>query len=189
MSSGAGNRGNALLVLALCFFGSALLRAGDVVAALPDRHRADAGPAATGAGAPAPDEPDAGTLVAELRQRRAALAEREAKLDERAQMLEMIEERLRDRLSELEAAQRKLEATAALVDDAAGKDVRHLVAMYEQMKPKQAGQIFNAMDPTFAAGFLGQMNAPSAALILANMDAEKAYSVSLLLAGRNVDRP
>jgi flagellar motility protein MotE (MotC chaperone) len=77
----------------------------------------------------------------------------------------------------------------ALVDDAAGKDVRHLVAMYEQMKPKQAGQIFNAMDPTFAAGFLGQMNAPSAALILANMDAEKAYSVSLLLAGRNVDRP
>jgi flagellar motility protein MotE (MotC chaperone) len=33
------------------------------------------------------------------------------------------------------------------------------------------------------------MNAPSAALILANMDAEKAYSVSLLLAGRNVDRP
>ena len=44
------------------------------------------------------------------------------------------------------------------------------------------------MAPEFAAGFLGQMGAVPAALILANMEAEKAYAVSLLLAGRNVER-
>ena len=81
-----------------------------------------------------------------------------------------------------------LAETAALVDDAAGRDGRHLADMYRQMKPKQAGRIFNAMAPEFAAGFLGQMGAVSAAQILANMEAEKAYAVSLLLAGRNVGR-
>lgn len=186
MRSGVGNRGNALLILAVCFFGSALMRAGDVVAALPDRQAAGGVPAAEAARHP-PEQPGAGTLAAELLQRRADLTEREAKLDERAQMLEIIEARLRERLAELESAQRKLAATAVVVDDAASKDVRHLAAMYEQMKPKNAGHIFDAMDPTFAAGFLGQMNAPAAALILANMNAEKAYSVSLMLAGRNVD--
>ena len=46
----------------------------------------------------------------------------------------------------------------------------------------------NGMAPEFAAGCLGQMGAVSAAQILANMEAEKAYAVSLLLAGRNVGR-
>lgn len=187
-------RGNALLVLAICFFASGLVRAGDVVAALPERGgstdpvSAPADPEAT----PTPSGPasgaEAGALAAELRRRLDDLLRREAELDERAKTLELVESRLRDRLDELKEAQRKLEQTAELVDDAAGKDVRHLAAMYEQMKPKQAGQIFNQMDPKFAAGFLGQMNASAAALILSSMDAEKAYSVSLLLAGRNVER-
>ena len=60
--------------------------------------------------------------------------------------------------------------------------------MYRQMKPKQAAQIFDQMPPSFAAGFLGEMAPESAALIMANMDAERAYAVSLLLAGRNVGR-
>lgn len=193
MKTGPGNRGNALLVLALCFLLSGVLRTGEVIAALPERHGAVGGAGAAAgpeaAQAAGPDHPAAvGALVSELRQRRAALAEREAKLEARAQMLDLVEARLRARLAELETVQRKLESTAALVDDAAGKDVRHLAAMYEQMKPKQAGQLFDAMDPAFAAGFLGAMNAPAAALIMANMDAGKAYSVSLLLAGRNVDR-
>ena len=61
--------------------------------------------------------------------------------------------------------------------------------MYQQMKPKQAGQIFNEMAASFAAGFIAEMRPDAAALVLANMDATKAYAVSLLIAGRNLKQP
>lgn len=179
----------ALSSLAACFFVSGLLRAGYVVAALPALGEAAAGQAVEQAQTLVEAAaPDLGALAAELHRQRADLARREAAIEERAQLLEAIEERLRDRLAELAAARDRLAETAALVDDAAGKDVRHLAEMYRQMKPKQAGRIFNAMAPEFAAGFLGQMGAVPAALILANMEADKAYAVSLRLAGRNVGR-
>ena len=69
-----------------------------------------------------------------------------------------------------------------------GKDVRHLATMYQQMKPKQAAAIFDKMAPSFAAGFLAQMEPEAAAAVMANMGADQAYSVSLLLAGRNVGK-
>jgi flagellar motility protein MotE (MotC chaperone) len=186
-------RAGALSTLAACFFVSGLLRAGEVVAALPDRGDAGAGHVveqtqATGETPVEANAPDLGALATELHRQRADLTIREAALDEREQLLEAIENRLRDRLAELTTARDKLAETAALVDDAAGKDVRHLAEMYRQMKPKQAGRIFNAMAPEFAAGFLGQIGADAAGLILASMEADKAYAVSLLLAGRNVGR-
>ncbi len=189
MSRGGRVQTGALSALAACFFVSGLLRAGEVLAALPVHGAAAAGQTVEqGQTLVEADAPDLGALAAELHRQRADLTRREAALEERAQLLEAIEERLRDRLAELAAARDRLAETAALVDDAAGKDVRHLADMYRQMKPKQAGRIFNAMAPEFAAGFLGQMGAVPAALILANMEAEKAYAVSLLLAGRNVER-
>jgi len=180
-------RTGALSSLAAGFILSALLRAGDVVAALPNHDKAG-GTAEPSQLAPLPGTAELGALATELHRQRADLARREAALQDREQLLAALEERLRGRLAGLAAAREKLARTAALVDDAAGKDVRQLVAMYQQMKPKRAGQIFNAMAPEFAAGFLGQMKAEPGALILANMDADKAYAVSLLLAGRNVGR-
>lgn len=193
MNSGGRVRAGALSTLAACFFVSGLLRAGEVVAALPERGDSGAGRAveqtqATGETPMEENTLDLGALATELHRQRADLAAREAALDERAQLLEAIEARLRDRLAELTGARDKLAQTAALVDDAASKDVRHLAEMYRQMKPKQAGRIFNAMAPEFAAGFLGQIGADAAGLILASMEADKAYAVSLLLAGRNVGR-
>jgi len=189
VSPGARVQTGALSSLAACFFLSGLLRAGEVVAALPVHGGSASEHAVEQVQTPAAAEaPDLGALAAELHRQRADLARREAALEDREQLLEAIEERLRDRLAELTTARGKLAETAALVDDAAGKDVRHLADMYRQMKPKQAGRLFDAMAPEFAAGFLGQMGAVPAALILANMEPDKAYAVSLLLAGRNVGR-
>lgn len=183
-------RTGALLLLSACFLTSGLLRAGDVVAALPG-GQAGATPVAPNHGpavtAPEP-APDLGALAVELKRRRAELDRREAALVEREQLLQAVEARIKLRLEEMAKAQEKLANTAAMVEDAAGRDVRHLVEMYQQMKPKQAGAIFDTMAPNFAAGFLGQMDASAAGLILANMQPEKAYAVSLLLAGRNVER-
>jgi len=186
----------ALSVLAGAFALSAVLRAGDVVAALPAPpedgfgHALPAEDATVSADAAGnmPDEPDGVIqLVAELRARQAQVTEREARLTDRAQALEALEARLSARLAEIDAAQTKLEETAALVDDAAGRDVRHLAEMYQRMRPKEAGAIFDRMAPSFAAGFLGEMKPDAAAEIMANMSTERAYAVSLLLAGRNVE--
>ena len=204
-----GRSSGALVTLAAGFLLSAALRAGEVVAALPaasgdgfgnplprvaggasGSHAAGSGAAGVGIEGPAPAEvrAEAVRLVAELRERRDALDARAAALDTRAQTLEAMEERLGERLRQLEEAQRRLERTAVMVDDAAGRDVRHLAEMYTQMKPKQAAEIFDEMPPSFAAGFLGRMEPEAAALIMANMDPPRAYAVSILLAGRNVGR-
>lgn len=183
----------ALGILALCFVVSAIVRAGDVIAALP---AGAAGPAATKAepgkgpgGAPAvADTRSPAVLISEMKRQRAKLKKREARLDARRERLEALSRTLRSRLKELKDARRKLAATAALVNDAAGKDVRRLAEMYQRMKPQQAGLIFDRMTPSFAAGFISEMRADAAALILANMQADKAYAVTLLLAGRNVRR-
>ena len=197
-ASKGGLRGGALFVLAACFVASALIRAGEVIAALPESMD-------DGFGNPiapvktqmiqkeeAPKEiveRGPAELLAELREQRQRIQARADSLDAREQKLKAIEQRLESRIEELRAARERLANTAALVDDAAGKDVRRLADMYQQMKPKQAGQIFNEMAPSFAAGFIAEMRPDAAALIMANMDADKAYAVSLMLAGRNMKQP
>lgn len=190
-------RGGALFVLAACFVVSALIRAGEVVAALPQTLDDGFGnPIAPVKTDKSKQQAAGGTvkeigppeLLSEVRRQRERLKKRAATLDAREQKLKSIEKRLESRIEELRAARDRLANTAALVDDAAGKDVRRLADMYQQMKPKQAGQIFNQMAPSFAAGFIAEMRPDAAALIMANMDADKAYAVSLMLAGRNMNR-
>ena len=183
----------ALLVVAIGFIASALLRAGEVVAALPEG--ADDGfgnPIAQQVKPAPPGSPAERTvvgppeLIAEIKELRERLDAREDALSKRELKLRILENRMKERLGEMREARERLAATAALVDDAAGKDVRRLADMYQQMKPKKAGEIFNEMAASFAAGFIAEMRPDAAALILANMEPEKAYAVSLLIAGRNL---
>ncbi len=188
-------RFGALLVLAACFIVSALIRAGEVVAALPASQDDGFGnpiaqpentvtSAEEGSTSKGPK-----VLLDELRRQRADLESRTNELDAREQKLKTLQRRMEKRLQDLRDARDRLQKTAALVNDAAGKDVERLAQMYQQMKPKQAAQIFNQMAPSFAAGFLSEMRPDAAALVMANMQADKAYAVSLMLAGRNMDKP
>jgi flagellar motility protein MotE (MotC chaperone) len=45
------------------------------------------------------------------------------------------------------------------------------------------------MDPEFAAGFLSRMQPAAAAAVLAGMAPDSAYSISVLIAGRNALAP
>lgn len=188
-------RFGALLVLAACFIASALIRAGEVVAALPASEDDGFGnPIAQPQNAVSPaDDPMTSkgpkVLLDEMRRQRERLADRTAELDAREKKLNILKKRMEQRLEDLRIARDRLQQTAALVSDAAGKDVERLAQMYQQMKPKQAAQIFDQMAPSFAAGFLSQMRPDAAALVMANMQADKAYAVSLMLAGRNMDKP
>ncbi|MGE6699453.1 MotE family protein [Hyphomonas sp. NPDC076900] len=101
--------------------------------------------------------------------------------------LQTWENQLQQQTAELKVLQETLEARWQEMQVSSDKDIDHLARMYSAMKPDQAAQIFNQMDPGFAAGFLRLMASDQAGLILANMESGKAYLVSVKLATMNDD--
>ncbi|OYX41660.1 MAG: hypothetical protein B7Z02_15100 [Rhodobacterales bacterium 32-67-9] len=183
-----GNRG-ALFVIAVLLGSSGLIRIGTGAGhALANATVAETVEAA-------PDgpvcEPDAGALamLEDLRAREARLAAREAQVEDRSQALTLAKTEIDEKLAALVAAEDKLAATLALADQAADQDVARLVAVYEKMKPKEAAPLFAEMDPDFAAGFLARMRPDTAAAVMAGLDPKAAYTISVLLAGRNANAP
>ena len=131
--------------------------------------------------------PELLALLADVRLREAALQERTASLEARIQVLRRAETDIADGLRQLEEAEPKLRSTIADANTAAESDIVRLTAVYENMKADQAAQLFSRMEPSFAAGFLGRMRADAAAAILAGLEPDLAYSISVVLAGRNAD--
>lgn len=125
------------------------------------------------------------SLIDAIRQRSAAIDAKETQLQDRARVLEAVEQRIDEKLAELRISHEELEKLVAYANEASEQDITLLARMYEQMKPQKAGEIFDKMNPAFAAGFLTEMNSESAALILTNMSTENAYEASMIIASRN----
>lgn len=128
-------------------------------------------------------------LLEAFKQREERIAAREKQLEDRMQALQLAEREASERLAALTAAEDSLKSTIALADVAAEMDVQKLVAVYQNMKPKEAAALFSQMTPDFAAGFLGLMEPAIAAQIMTQVSPEIAYSISVVLAGRNAGVP
>lgn len=133
---------------------------------------------------------------ADLKPVLAALQDRERRLDlqeqqiaTRMQALAQAENEFDSKLTRLTEAEDRLRATLALAETAAEDDITSLVAVYEAMKPKEAALLFEEMEPEFAAGFLARMRPDAAAGVLAGLTPQSAYSMSVILAGRNAGVP
>ena len=187
-------RPSALLLIALCFLVSGTLRIWESGAAiaqeLGDMAKA-AMPAEQVAEAPqmCPPQLEPESLLLAIRERQAALDARETRIDNREQVLRVARLKIEEQLAALEMAEERLKDTIALADQAAEKDIERLTSVYENMKPKNAAEIFETMDVTFAAGFLMRMRPDAAAGVMANLSSEAAYSISVVMAGRNVGVP
>lgn len=134
---------------------------------------------------PAPPE----RLAEALRERDTYLTAREAALEDRLAALALTEQAVEARLAEMAAAEESLRETLAFADGAAEADISRLTAVYEAMKPAEAATLFETMAPEFAAGFLGRMQPELAAAVLSRMKPDAAYSISVLVAGRNALAP
>ena len=124
-------------------------------------------------------------LLADLQAREAALRAEELRVADRRQALNVAEEHIQQNLDELIAAENELAKTMNLARNASESDLERLTKVYENMKPKEAIALFEAMDPDFSAGFLARMRADAAAAIMVGLKPETAYSISVILAGRN----
>ncbi|MCH2163733.1 MAG: hypothetical protein MK098_03645 [Marinovum sp.] len=137
-----------------------------------------------------PKQPsDVQAVLNALQARENRVIEKERKLRLRMAALREADLKIAKRLEELRAAELTLRETLALADNAAEADIAKLTNVYENMKPKEASQLFETMDPSFAAGFLGRMKPAAAAGIMAGLSPEVAYSISVVLVGRNASVP
>ena len=128
-----------------------------------------------------------GEMAAAMAEDRWLFQEREKALKEQKVSLQEWNSRLEARANELEALEAVLNERWQQMQAVSDSDIKHLAQMYGSMKPDQASQIFNQMDENFAAGFLRQLPSDQAGMILANMETEKAYIVSVRLASMNDD--
>ncbi|WP_246227694.1 MotE family protein [Roseobacter ponti] len=181
------------MMISFLFLASAGIRlgtgAGQAVATeSPDQALASVQEPATGALSSGERERLSGLLEA-FREREERLVKREQQMDIRQKALSVADEEVQRRLVVLEEAEKSLRSLLAIANTAAEDDLARLTAVYESMKPKDAAALFEKMEPAFAAGFLGRMRSDAAAGVMAGLTPETAYSISVILAGRNADVP
>jgi len=123
----------------------------------------------------------------QARSERVSAVEAEQKM--RQVELANAEAKILESLNRVEEAEVRLSQTIQRVDGASSEDISKLTSVYESMKSKDAALLFEQMMPDFAAGFLAEMSPSAAAGILSGLTSEKAYAVSVVLAGRNANAP
>jgi flagellar motility protein MotE (MotC chaperone) len=181
-----------LLVLSILLIVSGMIRLGAGTGAAIALELGDVSSDETALQALEPDadiSPELVQLLKDVKQREEKLKEREDAVEARMQVLALIEAEVEKDLDQLEQAESNLRATISSANQAAETDIQRLTAVYENMKSEQAAVLFSRMEPSFAAGFLGRMRPDSAAQILAGLEPDLAYSISVVLAGRNADVP
>ena len=138
---------------------------------------------------PRPDRIAMSSLLEAVRRREAAVTTRETDLDIRAKALDVAHVEIERRIDALAAAEKRLEATLSVAQTASEDDLAKLTSVYENMKPKDAAALFEAMEPDFAAGFIARMRPDTAAKVMSGLNPQAAYSISVILAGRNANAP
>jgi flagellar motility protein MotE (MotC chaperone) len=125
------------------------------------------------------------TALQDLAKRREELDRRERALDTRAGVLEAGEKRLDEKLTELKDLQSKIQGLLKQYDDQEKGDLKSLVKIYENMKPKDAAPIFEKLDMDVLLNVIEGMKEAKVAPILAKMDPAKAKQVTDELAQRH----
>lgn len=136
-----------------------------------------------------PDRSGLHEMLEAFRVREERLKERERLLEERTHAVEIADRAVNEKLRELVEAEAALRATLELADGAVERDIARLTAVYETMKPKEAAALFEEMAPEFAAGFLARMRPEAAAQIMTGLSPDIAYTISVVMAGRNAQAP
>jgi len=192
-NSNAPARRSSLWLVAALLAGSALIRAtescSDLIFLAAQASQAEEAegekmdpPAGNG-----PESVDLAEILEELAIREERVAAREALMEDRMAALALAVTQIERGLKALEEAENDLRATMALSATAAEDDLARLTAVYESMKSKEAAILFEEMSPDFAAGFLARMRPDAAAAIMAGLEPATAYSISVVMAGRNAN--
>ncbi|KAF0674626.1 MotE family protein [Profundibacterium mesophilum] len=154
--------------------------------AAPEAPRTPPAPAALPVAAPAetacemPEE-----MLAALTRERELVTEQQAELEQRGSEIELASEQLAAETARLGELKSDLEALLAKVAAAQTSDVDRLVALYRNMKPKEAALIMDDLDIEVSVMVLGTMAERDAAPILAKLSPVRARAISQIILERS----
>jgi flagellar motility protein MotE (MotC chaperone) len=123
-------------------------------------------------------------LLEDLRGRRQEWDARDHSLEMREAILAAAEQRLSQRSAELDSLQLRLEQLEKARKTHEEANWSSLVKVYETMRPQQAATIFNDMDMPVLLEIADRMREAKAALVLAQMQPDRARSLTTELATR-----
>ena len=121
-------------------------------------------------------------LLQELAERRNVLDARERQLEEREALLKAAEQRLVEKQTELNATKGELKALLKQQDAQEKAKVKQLVAIYENMKPQDAANIFNDLEMPVLLQVIENMKERKVAPVIASMSTDKARELTKELA-------
>ncbi|WP_421759590.1 MotE family protein [Devosia sp.] len=127
-------------------------------------------------------------VLQRLGERRDNLDAREAELAAREDLLKAAEKQLDDRTAELKAIEEKVNALVEEKKSAEQQQFTSIVAMYEQMKPKDAATIFNELETPLLIKVASAMNPKKMGPILAKMDPLKAKALTDGMAAQQAEQ-
>jgi flagellar motility protein MotE (MotC chaperone) len=147
--------------------------------------------AAAAAAAPEPevDDPFEYTdeevdVLQQLAKRREELELRARQLDEREALIQAAEQRMEQKMAELQALQVTVQDLLKTRSEQEEAELKSLVKMYENMKPKAAAKVFEEMDMDVLLDVVDRMSERKVAPILALVTPTRAKEITFELAQR-----
>ncbi|MDJ0607583.1 MAG: hypothetical protein QNJ67_01280 [Kiloniellales bacterium] len=123
-------------------------------------------------------------LLQRLSERRAEIEQQVQVLEQRSALLQAAEQRIDEKISELNTLRETIEALLVRHDEQEEAQMQSLVKIYESMKPKDAARIFEGLDMVVLLDVIERMKERKTAPILAQMNPERAKEITLELAQR-----
>jgi flagellar motility protein MotE (MotC chaperone) len=156
--------------------------------AAAEQVRAASKPAGPDKPAATPDirivSPAERAILERLQERRKELEARAKELDMREQLLKAAEKRLEARIEEIKDVEGRIKGAHDKKEEAEASRFKGLIAMYENMKAKDAARIFDRLDLKILVDVAGQINPRRMSDILANMSPEAAERLTVEFATR-----
>lgn len=120
-------------------------------------------------------------VLKQLANRRDELDKRAHTLDTRESLIKVGEQRVDQKIKEMESLRLQLQAMVDQINGAQQTQLENLVKIYETMKPAEAAKIFESLDMPVLLGVIQRMKPKSTAPIMAAMAPEKAKEVTIAL--------
>lgn len=123
-------------------------------------------------------------VLQQLSKRRAELDQRARELEDREALVKAAEQRMEQKMAELKVLQDTVQEALNKRSEEEENQLKSLVKIYENMKPKDAAQVFEEMDMDILLDVVSRMNERKAAPVLALITPTRAKEITLELAQR-----
>jgi flagellar motility protein MotE (MotC chaperone) len=135
------------------------------------------------------NSPGERAILGRLQDRRQELDERGKELEMRESLIKAAEMRLEAKVNELKEIENRIKVASGAREEAEAQRFKGIVAMYENMKPKEAARIFDRLDMRILAEVATTLKPRTMSEILAQMTPESAERLTVELANRAAAQP